>query len=589
VLQAFDYTLGSIVETDRQEWTVHASGGSDGVAAVVNPLRMARDYARHLEAQLKEEQTLIYPDGKHAGQLKFGCGYGTVFSRMTRDDFTRNRLYGTISREFVLGRDEIDPADKSFTADNLIEKIHNMFTVWTHRWHILSMEEIAAVRSLLFPEVRVTAESQHGGTYHDQWLLSRHSGIALDLRQENIAHHLGDKHRLIRGAAGSGKTLVLANRAKVLAKLHPEWNILVLCSGLSLSGYLQQLIEQMMNEPDDLFDLLAMAEGGKLNRGNRVQVYNFRQWLRNVLHTKEEELPALLNKLENKEAILPTYDAILIDEGHNFEQDWLRLLGHVLNPDTQSLLIVEDRSQSIAGRRNSLTQNTGLNFRGRSKILTVNYRNTAQIVRFAWEFYQRHTVMRNGMKLGTARGADLLQPPHTRRTGPEPDVRRFGGLHEEMQYVAERIAALHSERRISYSDMLILYRVKDRYDMSYVDVIRRRLKEDRIPFRLRQLSDETSSGNERAGAAEEGGSEGVAVSSMHDVGGLDYRAVFIVNLESMPYPLEAREEREVTLLYIGMTRALEWLHLTYSGDSKFTKYLDEAAHVRSLSVESRMG
>ena len=61
---------------------------------------------------------------------------------------------------------------------------------------------------------------------------------------------------------------------------------------------------------------------------------------------------------------------------------------------------------------------------------------------------------------------------------------------------------------------------------------------------------------------------------------LDFQAVFIVNVDSMPFPLEDDKEREVSLLYIGMTRAKEYLCLSYSGESKFTRYLDEVLEER---------
>ncbi|MNJ05686.1 hypothetical protein D3C73_1671730 [compost metagenome] len=51
------------------------------------------------------------------------------------------------------------------------------------------------------------------------------------------------------------------------------------------------------------------------------------------------------------------------------------------------------------------------------------------------------------------------------------------------------------------------------------------------------------------------------------------------------------EEREVSLFYIGMTRALEWLFLSYSGDSKYTRYLDEVDEAKSNAPmeHKRMG
>lgn len=54
----------------------------------------------------------------------------------------------------------------------------------------------------------------------------------------------------------------------------------------------------------------------------------------------------------------------------------------------------------------------------------------------------------------------------------------------------------------------------------------------------------------------------------------------------MPFPLEEDKEREVSLLYIGMTRAKQYLCLSYSGESEFVKWFDGVLEERSgASVE----
>ncbi|TBL76544.1 DEAD/DEAH box helicase [Paenibacillus thalictri] len=580
VLETNDYEKNALVHVDQHEWQVHTS---NGVSVVENPLKEAKRSAQHVAEQVKKEDKLIVRSGKWAGQLKFEIGFGAVFTRMKTEAFIQGRLFEAINKELVLCRDEMDPEEDGFSTDRLIEKLHNMFTSWNHRWYILTNEDIRAIRYSFYPESRLSMTYKPAASYQDQYLLSRHN-MTMDLRQDSIAQHLGDKHRLIRGVAGSGKTWVLARRTKILAKAHPDWNILVLCYSIPLARNLEQLIERMIGEPEDLLDLLEMINANGLRAGDQVKIRGFHQWLQNDLQTREEAIPALLGKLEKKQAILPTYDAILIDEGQEFEPEWLKLLSYVLNPATQSLLIVEDRAQSIQKRKNSLFQDIGLNFRGRSKILTVNYRNTAQIVRFAWDFYQRHSVLKHSVVQGSTKGVEIIPPQSTRRSGPEPMIKRFGSLHEEIAYIAAQIRFLRDERGIPYSDMLILYRVKDRYDVSYVDVIRRGLKAAGLPFGWLSAEDGETQLTEPT-------EDGIRISTINNVKGLDFQAVFIVNMESMPYPLEELEEREVSLLYIGMTRALEWLYLTYSGESKFTLYFEELARKRSspIASETRMG
>src|SRR5699024_5227167 len=107
---------------------------------------------------------------------------------------------------------------------------------------------------ILFPEVRISAEYTKPAPYQDDLLLSLHDMKTMDLLQENLAKQIGVKNRLIRGVAGSGKTLILASRAKLLAKLHPDWKILILCYKISLARYIKQMMHHMMQELDDLFD-----------------------------------------------------------------------------------------------------------------------------------------------------------------------------------------------------------------------------------------------------------------------------------------------------------------------------------------------
>jgi len=44
------------------------------------------------------------------------------------------------------------------------------------------------------------------------------------------------------------------------------------------------------------------------------------------------------------------YDAVLIDEAHDFEPQWLALAAKMVNPDTKALMIVYDDAQAICNR-----------------------------------------------------------------------------------------------------------------------------------------------------------------------------------------------------------------------------------------------
>ena len=61
----------------------------------------------------------------------------------------------------------------------------------------------------------------------------------MDLQQEQLARSMGEGHRVIHGAAGSGKTMILGYRAQVLAQAIANKPILILCFNRALAARLQ--------------------------------------------------------------------------------------------------------------------------------------------------------------------------------------------------------------------------------------------------------------------------------------------------------------------------------------------------------------
>ncbi|SLK35682.1 UvrD/REP helicase [Mycobacteroides abscessus subsp. abscessus] len=570
VLEVKDYTKTTLVQINHDDWIIVSTKGEQ--ARVKSPLKQARDNMFHVVDTLKKDRNLIHTAGKYQMQLKFPYGYGAVFTRMYQKDFIGEGIYSVIDPNLSLTRDEIDPEKESFTEENLVEKITNMFVVPYRLRNNLNIYDINAIRYHLFPEVRISAEFKAPVPYQDQLLLSLHDIKAMDLHQENLAKQIGDKNRLIRGVAGSGKTLILASRAKLLLKEHPDWKILILCYNISLSQNIKQIIRHMLKEPDSLFDFDFTnkdeeVEDALIQSQNNLIVRNFHEWLKFDLKINEKQIPTIIEKLEKKETILPMYDAILIDEGQDFEADWLSLVSKLLNEKTQSLLLVEDRAQTIYNRKRSYVKDTGLNFQGRSKILTINYRNTAQIVKFAWDFYQKHSFLKNKV-ISREHEGEVIAPQSTRRKGPDAAIIKADSFWKEMRIVAKQIQKLHKEKKIPYSEMLILYRVKRTHKLNIIDIIQQSLQKEAIPNYWITENEQTKRNFE----VEE---ESVKISTIESSKGLDFQVVFIVNVDNMPFPLEEDKEREVSLLYIGMTRAKQYLCLSYSGESEFTHYFEE--------------
>jgi superfamily I DNA/RNA helicase len=421
----------------------------------------------------------------------------------------------------------------------------------------LTEDELKLIRYYLFPEVRISArQEEEPVVYEEQILFSLRDVKVMDLHQENLAKALGDKHRLLRGVAGSGKTLVLACRAKYLAQRYPDWKILVLCYNISLASFIRQIIDEI--------DIKTRCE---------IEVDNFHHWCYKTWGLLDEAmLDELLLHIENGDAECPKYDAILIDEGQDFEPSWLRLIYHALNPDTHSLLLVEDRAQQIYHRK-TLSQELGISFQGRSKILTINYRNTEEIITFAWDFYQHFS---QGSRTSSKDDlVEIIPPKSANRHGPLPVIKKFKDFNQEARFICNEIQRLHDEEELEYEDIAILYRVK-KYDIDYIEVLKKALDKQKIPYYWLAESNASKRQFKRR-------EQGVKLTTVESSKGLEFKAVFICNVENFPFPLAEDIQREVSLLYIAITRAVDRLYLTHCGQSVFTDYLDGLASDMMIS------
>jgi len=572
VLEVKDYTVKTLHQYNQDEWLLNTA--SDGIQKVKSPLKQAKDYMFTIQNMLKKDMNLVHQEGKYQSKLKFPCGYGTVFTRLTQEQCLRSDLYEVIDPMFVLTREEVDSDKDEFSEENLVEKLLNMFTIPFRLKEPLSPKEINTIRFHLFPEVRISREYKQPAPYRDQLLLSLHDLKTMDIHQEKLAKQLGDKNRLIRGVAGSGKTLILASRARIMKQQHPDWNILILCYNISLSRSIESMVRTKMEDPVDLFDAAEENRDGM----DGITVRNFHEWLKHDLKISEKHLPEMLEKLEKGETILPKYDAVMIDEGQDFQADWLKLVSLLLNEDTYSMLLVEDRAQNIYQRKRSYLQDTGLDFRGRSKVLQINYRNTSQIIHFAWDFFQTFSET-SKVVAGDLEGQEIIPPQSTRRKGPKPAIIQANDWREEVRKVASTMKKLHEQNSVPYEEMLVLYRVKRTYKIDVIGTLQQIFKDMDIPFTWITENQESK----RVYKKEDGTAK---ISTIDSSKGMDFQAVFMVNADNMPFALEEDENREVALMYIGMTRAIEYLTISYAGESKFTKYFDEVLEKRKDSGES---
>ncbi len=544
VLETKDWALDTIVAVDREMWDIAPAGHCK---RVVNPLLQARHDAHEVVRALERDPALVQDGGRYAGKLAFPWGYGVVLTRIKRKDFEAAGFGDVIDTDSVICADEMtDSVDPEAFQQRLWGMFRHSFGAK------LSLPQIDRVRWLLFPEVRVRSaqatlfeEVDAPGAGPGASAVSLPDVMAvMDLQQEQLARSLGAGHRVIHGVAGSGKTMILGYRAEYLAKATPARNpVLVLC----------------FNEPL----AVQLAEGfARHGVADRVHARHFHRWCHQQLRAFGQPIPedgadffdrlvaAVVRAVDRGHIPTGQYQAVLVDEGHDFQPEWLRLIARMVDPDTNSLLVLYDDAQNINERsraRSFSFKSVGIQAQGRTTILRVNYRNTAQIL---------HLARRLAAELLDPTecdddGVPLLSPVGCGREGDEPLVLRRDDLPGEASAVAEWLAGA-ARGGHAWSEMAVLCP-----DSRVLNACAYALRKRALPYQIRRKAGDFHPLD-----------DAVKLLSIRVSKGLEFPVVAMPGLGRLP--VDGQDEREAArLLYVGATRATDRLLVTVSGDGAF--------------------
>lgn len=563
VLEVKDWRIETVHAMDRHMAQIHVG---TGIRKVPSPMFQARSHVLEVKMLLERDPALQHPPrSPHAGKLAMPWGWGVVLTRVTRRQFNDAGWNQVLDPDRVICSDEMTEA---VDPEAFQQRLWDMFThVFPCR---LTVPQIDRIRYHLYPELRVSSTPGQFGLFPEGGDVLPDLIKVMDMQQEQLARSLGEGHRVIHGVAGSGKTMILAYRGLHLARAAHK-PVLVLCYNRSLAGRLRQLVEE---------------RGG----GDKVAVRNFHSWCYEMVATYHlPRPPQSLSVDQRMKHMVDTtiagvdggqvpraqYAGILIDEGHDFEPEWFKLVVQMLDPQTNALLVLYDDAQSIyrqAGRRRFSFSSVGIQAQGRTTILRLNYRNTAEVLAVARSFA-------NDLLAEREAGEDdvpQVHPETAGRHGAFPELIRCESPLREWEVVVARIRAEQDDGR-ALSDMAVIYR-------SYAQArdAEHALRRAGIPF---------ASGASRAGRdALFSGDDAVKIVSMHSSKGLEFPVVLIPGLGSLPGPGEEPAE-EARLLYVAMTRALDRLIMTCSRASDFTRRIQESiAEARQmLAVEPGAG
>jgi len=325
-----------------------------------NPLYKARRYFNTLQGIFRFKEELL----TQKGTLKIKLHSLIAFTNMKQEEAKKT---------------EIDTFFEHYPARVLYKEVLSKLTLdalFDNEIEAIPLELIDTIRVAIFPEIKIAhALSNNHHRFLDEKIL------ALDIEQERFAKSLPLGHYIITGIPGSGKTVALLSRAVYLAKLHPEWNILIMTYNKSLKSQLNLKLDSIKEELDILDISVA-----------NIEVTNFHQKamelsslsFSNYKDKSDEFWRDILPNDALKQA-KPSYDAILVDEYQDFYKNWFELILKLLitheedGKSYQNLFLAGDRLQSIYNPNEiNWKQDIGLDMRGRAKLLKTSYRITKE-------------------------------------------------------------------------------------------------------------------------------------------------------------------------------------------------------------------
>lgn len=236
------------------------------------------------------------------------------------------------------------------------------------------------------------------------------------------------------------------------------------------------------------------------------------------------------------------YDSIIIDEGQDISANAYKFLRQYAGDEHENdMFIVGDSHQRIYKNKAVLSK-CGINVKGRSSLLKINYRTTEETRKYAFGFL-------NGINFddidtefsGITKCQSLTH-------GEVPVIQNFANYSDQLKFTADEIVKLH-DNNVRYEDICIVARTHKQIELAAIE-----LNRAGIPcYEINSNKEDNTS------------EPGIRLATMHRVKGLEFRYVFVisVNKNIMPMPSMNVDKAdndensiiERCLLYVALTRA----------------------------------
>lgn len=330
-------------------------------------------------------------------------------------------------------------------------------------------------------------------------------------------------------------------------------------------GYAQEEIAAVIKgrglaSVDQYLDLERTGRRMPLSRSMRVAVWELFEAYQSQLAVRRvvDFADRVGSALEIASSGEPRYRAAVIDEAQDISLVGLQFVRALVNgtavadrPD--GLVIVGDGAQRIYPGGYTLRQ-AGIEVRGRTTVLRVNYRNTREVIGAAMAVAGDASVDDLGDEYRRAEsGADAI------RTGPRPLLVQAASEDDELADIAGRIVAVVDDVTIGFGDIAVAAATNPLADKAVAA-----LRQAGVPVQLLQHYDGTPTA-------------AVKVGTHHRIKGLEFKQVYLPFLSAGKFPVvpagvkdlderREHEERSLSQLFVAMTRARDQLVVTCTGD-----------------------
>ena len=199
----------------------------------------------------------------------------------------------------------------------------------------------------------------------------------------------------------------------------------------------QQIIQgQSLGRLEEYKLASRVGRGTKLTREQKIQVWQVFESYRSLLNRlRYKEVDDAYRDataiLMNSRSELP-YSSVIVDEAQDMGLPAFKLLRAMIKEGANDLFIVGDAHQRIYGRKVILSK-AGINIRGRSKKLKINYRTTDEIRKFAVELLSNsHVDDLDG-------GVDSNRLYKSLTHGPKPQIEHFNSDDSQAEFIKKLI------------------------------------------------------------------------------------------------------------------------------------------------------